>query len=299
MQNFINSEGEPNKVFGIVKDTFLTIFAALLSALALHVFVYKNNFAPSGIDGIATMIQEVSGFNAGIVSVIINAPLLILAFFFLNKKYVAYTILFTVVSSAFVYVFAEINFYQFVAENDRLIVAVFSGAMLGIRTGIMLRIGASSGGIDVIASMVKQKIHGIDVEKIISGICYVIIGLSYFVYGDLTCILLSIVQMFVFEKAAAFVLKDSRNAVKFEIITKNPDALKDDIIYKLKHGATTVKSKGMFTDEESTIVVAIVNTRQVPEFLKLLKKYPDTFVYYTDVTGVNGNFRWRKDEEPR
>lgn len=105
--------------------------------------------------------------------------------------------------------------------------------------------------------------------------------------------------MFVFEKAAAFILKDTRNAVKFEIITKDPERLKHDIIYELKHGATLIKSKGMFTGEDSTIVVSIVNTRQILDFLKLIKKYPDTFVYYTDVTGVSGNFRWCKDEQAK
>lgn len=136
-------------------------------------------------------------------------------------------------------------------------------------------------------------------EKVISFVCYIIIGVSYFVYRDLTCILLSVVQMFVFEKTVAFILKDTRNAVKFEIITKEPEKLKEEIIYELKHGATIVQSKGMFTDEQSTIVVTIVNTRQVPEFLQILKKYPDTFVYYTDVTGVNGNFRWHRDEKAK
>ena len=243
------------------------------------------------------MIQELTNINAGIISVVLNAPLLIVACFFLHKKYVLYTILFTFLSSAFIYLLSAINFYQFIVETDKIIVAAFSGIMLGIRTGIMLKIGASSGGVDVIACIIKERVRGINIEKIISGICYAIICASYFVYGDLLCVLLSVVQMFIFEKAAGFVLKDIRNAVKFEIITKNPERLKDDIICTLKHGATLIKSKGMFTDEDSSMVVSIINTRQVPEFLRLLKRYPNTFVYYTDVTGVDGNFRWHKDDK--
>ena len=293
----MGTENQTKDVFNKIKDIFLTMIAAILSAIALHVFVYKNSFAPSGIDGIATMIQELTNINAGIISVVLNAPLLIVACFFLHKKYVLYTILFTFLSSAFVYLLSAINFYQFIVETDKIIVAAFSGIMLGIRTGIMLKIGASSGGVDVIACIIKERVRGINVEKIISGICYAIICASYFVYGDLLCVLLSVVQMFIFEKAAGFVLKDIRNAVKFEIITKNPEQLKDDIICTLKHGATLIKSKGMFTDEDSSMVVSIINTRQVPEFLRLLKRYPNTFVYYTDVTGVDGNFRWHKDDK--
>ena len=279
-------------------NVLLTVIASVVSAFGLHIFVFGNSFAPSGIDGIATMLQEITKINAGIFTFALNLPLLIAAWFILKRKYVIYTILFTVLASLWVYVLGEIHFYQYVVETDKVIVAIFSGLLLGARTGIMLRIGASSGGIDIIACIVQNKFNR-DVEKIISLVCYIIIGVSYFVYRDLTCILLSVVQMFVFEKTVAFILKDTRNAVKFEIITKEPEKLKEEIIYELKHGATIVQSKGMFTDEQSTIVVTIVNTRQVPEFLRILKKYPDTFVYYTDVTGVNGNFRWRRDEKAK
>lgn len=275
-----------------------TIIASAISAFALHIFVFGNSFAPSGVDGIATMLQEITKINAGIFTFLLNLPLLVAAWFILKRRYVIYTILFTVLSSLWVLILGEVNFYRYIAETDKIIVAIFSGLFLGARTGIMLRIGASSGGIDIIACIVQKKFNR-DVEKVISFVCYVIIGVSYFVYRDLTCILLSIVQMFVFEKTVSFVLKDSRNAVKFEIITKEPEKLKEEIIYELKHGATIVDSKGMFTDEKSNIVVTIVNTRQVPEFLTFLKKRSDIFVYYTDVTGVNGNFRWRRDEKAK
>lgn len=281
-----------------VVNVLLTIVASVVSALGLHIFVFGNSFAPSGIDGIATMLQEITKINAGIFTFVLNLPLLIAAWFILKRNYVIYTILFTVLASLWVYILGEMHFYQYVVETDKVIAAIFSGLLLGARTGIMLRIGASSGGIDIIACIVQNKFNR-DVEKVISFVCYIIIGISYFVYRDLTCILLSVVQMFVFEKTVAFILKDTRNAVKFEIITKEPEKLKEEIIYELKHGATIVQSKGMFTDEQSTIVVTIVNTRQVPEFLQILKKYPDTFVYYTDVTGVNGNFRWRRDEKAK
>ena len=83
----MRTENKTKDVFNKIKDIFLTVIAAILSAIALHVFVYKNSFAPSGIDGIATMIQELTNINAGIISVVLNAPLLIVAWFFLHKKY--------------------------------------------------------------------------------------------------------------------------------------------------------------------------------------------------------------------
>ena len=286
----------------IIREVFavlLTLLASLLSAFTLHVFVYPATFAPSGIDGVATMLQHLTGINAGVFSLAFNLPLLIIAYFMLNKRYVIYTVLFTIVTSITLVVLADVNFYQFQTQTDRIIPAIFSGLILGVRTGIMLRISASSGGIDVVAAMIQKKMPYRNIEKIITIICYAIIGLSYFVYGDLNSILLSIVQMFIFEKSVSFLLKDTRNAVEFKIITKSPKKIREEIIFNLKHGATVVESKGMFTGEQSSIIICVVNNRQIADFLNIIKKYPETFVYYSDVAGVKGNFRWLKSDEAK
>ena len=103
--------------------------------------------------------------------------------------------------------------------------------------------------------------------------------------------------MFVYERTAAAFMKDNRNAVEFKIVTKHPEEIRSEILYTLKHGATVVDSRGMFTESDSTVIFSVVNLRQIPEFLNILKKYPDTFVYYSEVTGVWGNFRRLRDEE--
>ena len=287
------------KIKTIIKEAtngLLTILAAAISSLTLHVFVFTANFAPLGVDGIATMLQEVTKVNAGYFALLINIPLLAVAWVILKKKYVIYTVLFTLVSSGILFLLEDIAFFQYQATNEGLIPAVFSGLLLGVRTGIMLKIGASSGGVDIIACLIQTKKPFKNIETLISIICYTIILSSFFVYKDLNCILLSIVQMFVFNKSVEYLLNDKRNAIEFKIVTKSPERLKDDILLNLKHGATVVESSGFFTGNKSSIIFTVVNTRQIADFLNILKKYPDTFVYYTKVAGVQGNFRWYKDD---
>ena len=287
---------KPDGVKKEIVTVLITVIASVLSAFGLYFFVYPANFAPAGIDGVATMLQELTSINAGIFSLIFNIPLLLVAWFFLNKRYVIYTVIFSVLSSVLIIVLEAVGFPQYVATTDRIIPAVFSGIILGVRTGLMLKFGASTGGVDVVAGMVQRKAQYINIERIISVICYLIMGLSYFVYWDLNSILLAIVQMFVFEKASASIMKDTRNAVEFKIVTRNPEAIRNEIIFNLKHGATLVDGVGMYTNEGNAIIISVVNIRQIPEFLEIMKKYPDTFVYYSDVTGVKGNFRWKKDD---
>ncbi len=279
----------------------VTIVASFLSAFGMHFFVFNAGFAPAGIDGIATMLQAKTSISAGVYSLAFNIPLLIIAWFILKRKYVVYTIIFSILSSLLMMLFDAVSFPQYagieMGMSEKLVSAVFSGLILGVRTGAMLKIGASTGGVDVVASMVQKKRAYGNIESIISIICYAIIGVSFFVYdNNLNSVLLAIVQMFVFEKAAGVLMKDTRNAVEFKIVTKHPEDIRNDIIYNLKHGATLLDGKGMFTNEGNAVIISVVNIRQIPEFLDIIKKHPDTFVYYSDVTGVKGNFRWNKED---
>ncbi len=287
--------------FKEVINIALIVVAAILHALGLWIFVYPAKFASLGVDGISTMLYQMTGVNAGYYSMLINGALLVAAWFVLNKRYVIYTVVFILISSLSLIVCEEISLYQYGdgEGTSRLLASVFSGVILGLRTGVMLMIGGCAGGADIIAGMIQVKKPHLKVEKVITIICYIIIALSYFLYRDMDSILFAVIHAFVFERGVAWVLQDQRNAVKFEIITPDVEALREDILHTLKHGATVMPCKGMFTDESSNVIVSVVNQRQIPEFLKIVKKYPNTFVYYTNVAGVNGNFRWRKDDEAK
>ena len=93
------------------------------------------------------------------------------------------------------------------------------------------------------------------------------------------------------------ILRDSRSAVKFEVVTDNPEGIKDDIIYELNHGATVLSGEGVFSGEGKSVIICVVSYRQISEFLKIVSKYPNSFAYYSDVMGVRGNFDWNKEDE--
>ena len=285
-----------NKALRTVIDAFLIVVAAFLSAVGLYTFVNPANFAPSGVDGISMMVQKLTDINMGYVSLAINIPLLVIAWFFISKKYVVYTSLFTVVSSVAMIIMEEINMYEYVTENNVWIAVFASGIMLGARTAIMIRIGGSTGGVDIIACIVQKKKPYMNIETLISIFCYVTIGISFFVYGNIESVIMSVIQMLIFNLAMNSVLKTTRNAVEVRIITSDPEQFREDIIFNLTHGATVMDCKGMFTGEDKSMIVTIININQMDELIKLSRKYPNSFVYFSEVNGVWGNFRWRKHD---
>ncbi len=292
-------EIQTKALLGEIKSLAITVLMALVSALNLHILVIPAEFAPGGVDGISTMLSALTGIGAGWFILCINVPLLIAAWFLLRRRYVVHTILYTLCSSGFLVLLENINFFRLEIPNERLLVALFAGVILGIRTGIMLKNGASTGGVDIIAGCIHKCKPHLNTEWVITCISYTIILSSGFVYGNIQSIMLSLVQMFVFNITAERVLKDTRNAVEFRINTRDPHVLLEKIMYNLKHGATITECEGAFTGEKRYIITTIINMRQLPEMLAILKDDEGSFVTYSEAKGVRGNFRWRADDEAK
>ena len=287
-----------------IVDILVVLTASLMAALYLHVFVVPADFAPSGIDGLCMIFCEIIDINMGWFKLMLNIPLIIFAWIFLKKRYVFYVMMFTMLVSIAVIVLEDLSFYTFIpmglteseAIGNRLISAVFSGVLLGVHIGILLKRGYSSGGVDIIAGLFhKWKPHW-NVERLISICSYIIVGVSYFVYWDFTSILLSIIQIFVGEWTMAGLLRKERYAIEVKVITKKPEEIRDEILYKHKHSATIIQGKGMYLGEDNYVVLSVMNSHDIPEFIRNMKNYPDTFVYFSDGVRVQGNFHFTKEK---
>ena len=277
----------------------LLLLSALLVAAGLHVFVYRANFAPAGVDGIATIVQYLSEehlpfkINAGLVSLVLNLPLLAAAWFVLHRRYVIYTLFYTVACSLFLMLFDAVALYQYDCIDglgDPLIAAIFGGVAEGL-TGIPLRLGGSSGGVDIVGSMLAKRAPHKNVERLIAFVSYLVVAVAFFVYRDLEAVCLSVISIFVCERVSTVFLRPTRGAFRFEIVAKSEDAprIRAFILGKLSHGATVLHGEGGFSGEGREIIVCLVNFRRLPTLLSYLKG-EDVFLSYSEVLGVIGNF---------
>ena len=91
-------------------------------------------------------------------------------------------------------------------------------------------------------------------------------------------------------------LKRDRFAVEVKIITKNPDIIKDEILYKHRHSATIIEGCGMYSGENRYMVVSVMNIQAIPSLMTTMQKYPEDFVYFTDGVRVQGDFHFSENE---
>lgn len=287
-----------SKISNILSNIAI-ILAALLLAANYHIFIVENNFAPAGLNGIATMVQYKTGFSISYMSLIINLPLCALAYFLVEKDYSMKTLLFTLVYS-FSYLglqYLELDFLKYNAQgHDTIFPAIISGVITGFVRFICVRTNSSTGGMDLVSKYInklKPETNFFMVTFILNAVVAVI---SLFVYSDkgfldYKPVALCITYCFVSTFVGNYIIKDGKTAYKFTLITTHADEICEEITRKLRHGATKVSAKGAYTNDSKTVLLCVVNKNQLVDFQEIIDKYDDTFSFYEIVNETYGNFK--------
>ena len=289
-----------------LKSVIVLIIATLFYSLTTYIFVLGNNFAPSGLSGILAMIEKKYALTTGsFVLLLINAPLLVWSFFSLSKRFAIYTTLsVTLMCITFflldkiegaeklrffdtVVIIAGESYFDF---GRRIFCAVISGFSAGVSIAAMFRINASLGGVDIIVALVQKKKPRANVSILLFAVNAIVIIASYFVFDDIEGVLLSLIYIIIFSKVCEYILNGVKKALKFEVVTEHPVELSKELIEKLGHSVTVTHAKGMYQNKDKYLLICVIRSRQVADFEKVLKNYPDTFAFASSVSEVFGMF---------
>jgi uncharacterized membrane-anchored protein YitT (DUF2179 family) len=277
------------------KTLILFPLFALGMAFSYKLFIFPNQFAPAGVGGIATMVQHVFKFNAGYLNLLINLPILCIAWKLVNREFVIKTLLFTLCFSGGLMVLDLFDFSRFVYQTEngtsKILAPVAAAAVNGALYGFCLRCHGSSGGTDVVSFCIRHYHPEYNVTWITFTINAVIAGTSYFVYGyKFEPVICCIVYCFVVTMMGNKVLQGSKSALKFEIITQHPKEIADDLMKNLNRGVTLLSAEGGYTHQQKSLVICIVNKHQIADIQAIISKYPGSFAYITSVSETLGNF---------
>ena len=277
--------------------TYLAIAAvAMLAALNYELFVFPNAFAPSGLNGICTMIQYVSGVSVGYLSLLINIPLALIVYFKVSKPIAVRSMVYVIVFSVGLLILDKVDLTPFAYSTangtSHILGPLTAGLIMGYIYAILMKASAYTGGTDFVAAI----IHAKNPEKSVYGLSFLMNALvavsSYFVYDyKVEPVLLCILYSFASTNMAERFLKNGRSAVRFEIITNYPEQISKEIINKLHHTATVFPAKGMYNGKEVDIVMCVVNNSQMAALSQIVQRYPHTFAIMSQVNEVMGNFR--------
>ena len=159
---------------------------ACLLALSYHIFVFPNEFAPSGLPGIATIIQHVFHFKVGYMTILINVPLVLLTYVIVDHRYAVLSATFAVVFSVVLLALDYVNLapfeYHTTTGTSTILAPIAGGVISGFCYGMVMRRDSSTGGTDLLAALVHHVRPEMHIIWIVFAINAIVAALSYFVY---------------------------------------------------------------------------------------------------------------------
>ena len=275
---------------------FVVALIAFVVALNYELFVFPNSFAPSGINGICTMIQHVFGISVGYLSLLINVPLAIWVYLEVSKPVAIRSMVYVVTFSVAILILdhVDLSAFAYSTENgtSKILGPLVAGIIMGYCYNLLIRASAYSGGTDFIAALINKR----NPNKSVLGLSFIMnatvaVG-SYFVYDfKMEPVILCIIYAFASSTVGERLTKSGREAIRFEIVTDHPNEISKEIINKTHHTTTMYPAKGMYSGRETNVIICIVNKTQAAAVSRIVRKYPRTFAIMSQVNAVMGNFK--------
>lgn len=262
------------------------IFGSIIYAVAVTVFISSNEISPGGITGVATVLNYLFGLPTGLTVFILNIPILILGYYKCGKGLIISTTAVTFITS-FALTVVENVFPIF--KMDKIIASIFGGIFLGFSISIIMRHGATTGGVDIIAKIINRKYRHITVGKIILMTDVAVLLLAVLAYGKLESALYSVVTMFASSKVMDYMLYGSDRGKLVYIITDKPSEVSSTLVKDLARGVTILDVTGGYTGEKRKMLMCSVRPYEVSALYSIIEKFdPKAFITVTEAGEIIG-----------
>ena len=250
-------------------------------------FMFPNSIVSGGVSGIAMIINRLTNLPVGMLIIALNIPLFGVAWKHFGLDFLLGSLAGVALSSVFVDVFAITGY---IATDDMLLACIIGGAIKGAGLGIIYYVGASTGGIDILAKIVRRKYPHMNFGSVILWLDVGIILAYAVIFNLYESAMYAIVAMFVVTKVVDVVLYGFNTAVVCYIISDNSDDIVEEIVSgNLHRGVTLLNGEGAYTHREKKVIMCVVKHAQITEIRRLVRRIDDhAFVIVTDAKNVFG-----------
>lgn len=256
------------------------LIGLVLTAFAFNIFVLPVNTV-CGVSGISVMLNSTFGTNPAIVILLGSGILLIFSFFLLGFKQTKGSILGSLLYPLFVEVTSHYTKFIDLGNTETVVLVIFGAVIYGFGLGIIMKVGFTTGGTDILNQIVS-KYFNMSMGKAIIIIEGMIIVASLFVFGWQSFIY-SIIFVFIISFVIDRVLLGISDSKCFYIITENETSVKKFIIDDLGHGITVLEARGGYTGNNKKVIMCIIPNKQYFVVKEGIKKIDnEAFLLVTD-----------------
>lgn len=265
-------------------NSITVVVGTFILAIAVETFIIPYRILSGGVAGIAVALQPLLHVSATLIANSVLIILLIIGGFILGKEFLKNTVL-----SCIAYpIFTSILSGRVNVVVDPILASFYGGLIAGAGIGIVLKTGASTGGMDI-PPLIINKLTGIKLSTLVLITDFLTVLLGLFVY-DLSAVLLGLVSVFMTSVAISKVLTINGTVSKaVQIISVKYEDILKEIDAQLERGATLLQGYGSYTGEEKRIILCVVSERQYGTLIEIVKEIdPSAFIITTDATDMHG-----------
>ncbi len=272
-----------NITYSVPWNLFLITAGSIILGIGLKAIVIPNGMITGGFSGAGILLYYYTKlFTPGIWYFILNIPVFISGWLLISRRFLLYSLYGTIVLT-----FA-IDFISFeIPVKDLMLAALAGGTIVGAGAGIVFRSLGSAGGNDIISVMLNQK-FGIRIGTYNFAFNFVLFLFSFGTM-DIDLILYSMAMSFVTSQVIEYCMTLFNQRKLIYIISDMPDRIADEIMKKLRRGATFLKGEGAYTGRAKNIILTVVNTFQIKRIEEIVFTIdPDAFLITENTFNVLG-----------
>ncbi len=274
-----------NRIKRTIIDYLYIAAGSFILAFAINFFLVPCKISTGGVSGVGTVLYYLFDIPLSVTTLIINAVLFFCGYKTLKKSSIAKTIAGILFLSLFLEITEKFGSYN----DDMLIASVFGGVLVGVGVGLAVLKEASTGGSDFAALMLHKVIPYISVATFILLIDSMVILVSGIVFEDYTIMFYSVISLYISSKVTDFILVSGDYAKSVYIISQCSDRIAEEIMTDMERGVTGIHSKGYYTNQENTMLMCVVKSKEIPQLLEKVKRLDQhAFTIISEVREVYG-----------
>lgn len=270
-----------------LRKLLLIIFGNMMYSFAIAYFIIPSGLITGGTTGIALFINYLHPIDISTFVLIFNIVMFIIGYFVLGKVFALTTIISSIAYPSFIKLFQMLSVFTGMITDDILICTLFGGALIGVGIGIVIKSGASTGGMDI-PLLILQKKTGIQfsISIYVSDIC---ILLTQAFFSNRNQILYGILLVCTYSIALDKVLVLGKSKTQVEIISEKYEEINSIITSRFDRGCTLYEVEGGYTRNETYAVLSVVNKREVFQLQEAIMAIdPTAFIIISQVNEVKG-----------
>ncbi|MDR0363817.1 MAG: YitT family protein [Bacteroidales bacterium] len=280
-----------NKIYKELRSYLQIVAGTFIMAIGFVLFIAPMKLAPGGVYGVAIILHHLFGFPIGLSGLALDVPLLILGTLILGPRFGVKTVVGIISLSGWISLLEFLYGYDLLIDSPSayFIMSLFGAVFIGLGLGLIFKTRATSGGTDILASILQKYTHlSIGISLIIVDSIIVLIALAAF--KDWEIPLYSWVVIYVTGIVADKVVVGLRTDKTVFIISEKHEEIRNVILHQLGRGGTYIKGEGMYNGKEKEIIYTIVDRKELPTLIhKVHEIDPEAFLSIIDASETLGD----------